>query len=391
MAQQTSIESLPKDLCSAEIFTRLDPESLYNCKRVSRSLYDLISNRSFTQLYSEKRPSITGFFFQSSDAYPEKLQYVSIYPNQEYVADPPSCLGFLDSPAILQNSCNGLLVWLVDNSQLIVSNPLTNKSIPLNWSFDSVKVFAHGVAFDPLVSDHFKVIVLVGESKGCLKSKVFSSEGMNWGAGIETQVPFDQALPYSSSKGVYLNGVLYWELRDNSLLAYDVSNDADCFVRLPQLKKKTKHLEFTEAGCLGLSRGNLCYSRLVGTVLRVWKTKQMPLARSGNWAIEHKVNLCGVMKMNSRMKFRGSQALAFLNDCHGILLSIKHGVIEFRFGDNAVQNMYKARRIASRRIVDVADHVQPSMFFPFVQSLALFNICIKSLCTQSSGSLSDEA
>ena len=112
MAHQTSIDSLPRDLCCAEILTRLDPESLYTCKLVSKSWYDLITNRSFTQLYSEKRPKITFLFFQSNDMYPEKLQYVAIYPNQEYISDPPSCLGFLDSHAILQSSCNGLLLWL---------------------------------------------------------------------------------------------------------------------------------------------------------------------------------------------------------------------------------------------------------------------------------------
>lgn len=375
MAHQTCyIESLPKDLCSAEIFTRLDPESLFTCKRVSKSWYDLITNRSFTQLYSEKRPKVTSFFFQSSDMYPEKLQYVSIYPHQEYITDPPSCLGFLDSPAILKNSCNGLLLWLVGNSELIVSNPLTSRFLPIIWTFDFVGIFVYGVAFDPLVSNHFKVVIFVEESKECFKSKVFSSEGLSWSDGNETQVPINRALPYSGSRGVYLNGVMYWELRDHSLLAYDVSNEADCVIGLPPMKKKMKMAAFTEPGCLGVSKGKLCYCRLVDTVLHVWQTKQMPLARSGNWAIKHKINLCSVMKMYPEMKFRGSQALSFLNDCQGILLSIKHKVIEFRFGDNAVQNMYKARRNISRNNVDDADYVQPSMFFPFVQSLALFNI-----------------
>lgn len=374
MAHQTSIDSLPKDLCCTEILTRLDPESLYNCKLVSKSWYDMIKNRSFTQLYSEKRPKVTGFFFQSSDMYPEKLQYVSIYPNQEYITDPPSCLGFLDSPAILQNSCNGLLLWLVGNSQLIVSNPLASRCLPIMWNFDFLGIFAVGVVFDPLVSDHFKVVVFVEETKGCFKVKVFSSEGLNWSDGSETQVVVNRAKPYGCARGVYLNGVLYWELRDHSLLAYDVENEADCVVRLPAVKKKTRIGEFSEPGCLGVSKGKLCYCRVVGTVVQVWQTKQMPLSRSGNWAIKHRVNLCGVMRMYPEMKFRGSQALAFLNDCHGILLSIKHGVIEFRFGDDAVRNMYKARRYISRKNVDADENVQPSMFFPFVQSLALFNL-----------------
>ncbi|XP_074346192.1 putative F-box protein At3g16210 [Apium graveolens] len=374
MAHDTSIDSLPKDLCCAEILTRLDPESLYNCKRVSKSWYDLIKNRSFTQLYSEKRPKVTAFFFQSSDMYPEKLQFVSIYPNQEYISDPPACLGFLDSPAILQNSCNGLLLWLVGNSRIIVSNPLASRCLPIIWTFDFLEIFAYGVAIDPLVSDHFKFVVFVEETKGCYKVKVFSSEGLNWSDGSETRVVNNRALPYSCARGVYLNGILYWELRDHSLLAYDVGNEIDCVMRLPLVRKKTRSVEFREPGCLGVSKGKLWYCRVIGTVVNVWQTKQMPLARSGNWVVKHKINLCGVMRDYPEMKFRGSQALAFLNDCREILLSIKHGVIEFSFGDNAVRSMYKARRYMSRKNVDASEYVQPSMFFPFVQSLALFNL-----------------
>ncbi|KAK1358947.1 F-box domain-containing protein [Heracleum sosnowskyi] len=374
MAHQTSIESLPKDLCCAEILTRLDPESLYNCKRVSKSWYEIIKNRSFTQLYSEKRPKVTAFFFQSSDMYPEKLQFVSVYPNQESISDPPSCLGFLDSPAILQNSCNGLLLWLVGNSRIIVSNPLASRCLPIYWTFDFLGIFAYGVGFDPLVSDHFKFVVFVEETKGCFKVKAFASEELSWNDGRETQVVVNRASPYSCARGVYLNGVLYWELRDNSLLAYDVGNEVECVIRLPPVRKKTRNVEFREPGCLGVWKDKLCYCRVVGTVVHVWQTKQMPLARSGNWGIRHKINLCGVMRMYPEMKFRGSQALAFLNDCREILLSIKHGVIEFRFGDNSVRNMYKARRYISRKNVDADDYIQPSMFFPFVQSLALFNL-----------------
>ncbi|KAL1812028.1 hypothetical protein ACET3Z_022093 [Daucus carota] len=251
---------------------------------------------------------------------------------------------------------------------------LTSKFLPILWTFDFIGIFAYGLAFDPLVSDHFKFVVFVEETKGCFKSKAFSSEGLIWSDGVETEVLVNHALPYSGSRGVYLNGVLYWELRDHSLLAYDVDNDTDCVIELPPLKKKTKVLGFTEAGCLGVSKGKLLYCRLVGTVIHVWQTKQMPLERSGHWATKHKINLCDVMRVYPEMKFQYSQALTFLNDCHGILLSIRHGVIELRFGDNAVQNMYKACRCVSRKNMDAEGYIQPSMFFPFMQSLALFNI-----------------
>lgn len=272
MAYQTSIASLSKDLCS-EILSNSDPQSISICKSVSKSWNDIVSNTEFTKLYSEKRPSITEFFYQSSVSYPEKLQYVPVFPRQIYVTDPPSCLGFLDSPPILQNSCNGLLLRLVENAKLVISNPLTKKFIPLDYTFDFVNIILCGIAFVPSISDHFKVILLVVESM-CLKSRVFSSEEMNWSAGIETRV-FFKATPYSRYQGLFLNGIIYWELMDHSLYAYNVGDNVCCLIGLPEMKKITENsLALKQPGFLGESKGSLhYYCQVLDNVLNVWESQ----------------------------------------------------------------------------------------------------------------------
>uniref|UniRef100_A0A165A516 F-box domain-containing protein n=1 Tax=Daucus carota subsp. sativus TaxID=79200 RepID=A0A165A516_DAUCS len=373
MAYRTSITSLSKELCS-EIFSNSDPKSISICKSVSKSWNCIVSDTEFTKLYSQKRPPITGFFYQSSVLNPEKLQYVAVSPHQEYISDPPSCLGFLDSPAILVNSCNGLLLWLVEDTKLVISNPLTKKYIPLDWTFDFVEIYACGIAFDPSISDHFKVILLVVESVGCFKSRVFSSEGMNWGDGIESQVPFKKGLPISSYKGVFLNGIIYWELKNQSLLAYNVSDNTSCLIGLPMIKENAMKLSFKrQPACLGEFNGNLHYCRVFGSMLNVWGSKQMPLVSSATWALKYQIDLCSVTNTYPEMKFVGSQALAFVDDCNGILMSIEQWIIEVNFLYKAVQRRYRTR-INTPSAIEAAACVHPSMFFPFKQSLALFNI-----------------
>lgn len=373
MANQTSIASLPKELCS-EIISNSDPKSIAVCTSVSKSWNNIVTNTAFSKLYSQKRPSITGFFYQSSANSPEKLQYVPVSPREEYVSDPPSCLGLLDSPAILKNSCNGLLLWSVNN-RLVISNPLTKKFTPLDYTFHFVKIFACGVAFDPSISDHFKVILLVRESVRCFKSRVFSSEGMNWGDEIETQVPFSQAKPYSPYKGVFLNGIIYWELMNHSLYAYTAIDNVSCLIGLPIMEKNAENsLSRGQPGCLGEAKGSLHYCRVLDTVLNVWESEQLPLVSSATWDLKYRIDLCGVTNMYPEMNFLGSQALAFVDGCHAILMSTKHQIIEFSFGDDNVRKRYRAQINISRRNVTAARHVCSSMFFPFKHSLALFNI-----------------
>lgn len=370
MEFSNSISSLHKDVYM-EILARLDPRSLSRFKLVSKYWYHFISHPSFSKFYFKSRPSITGFFYQTSKQYPEKLKFVPISPHQENITDPPSCLGFLDSPAILHNSCNGLLHWSISPDQHFISNPLTNKSVTLIWPFGSCEVFACGIAFDPSISDHFKVIVLMVRQN--LKSRVFSSEEMDWGMEIESLVPGNHEPPYCRIKGVFLNGFLYWELRNNELIAYHVNDHIVSLVKLPVMDNLVEKLGFIEPGCLGESGGKLHYCRVLGTLLCVWEANQEALVNSSTWVHKHLVNLCGVMYKSPSIKPHGSQALAFLDDCQGILLGMKKKIVMYKFPDRAIQEVCEARRNG-----EIRAYVQPSMFFPFVESLALFNFPFRS-------------
>ncbi|KAK9287560.1 hypothetical protein L1049_015981 [Liquidambar formosana] len=365
----SSFNSLHEDLYT-EILIRLDAKSLARFKLVSKDWYLFLSNDYFTRHYSESRPSITGFFYETSTQYKEKLRYVSIDTKEDFVIDPPSCLGFLDGPARLVNSCNGLLHWVSSWDQQFISNPLTNKSVALPWPIPRHQFFACGIAFDPLVSDHFVVVVLLLQSRINLKSRIFSSETMEWGEMKEIVVIPHRPKPKCCKRGVFLNGFLHWEMTDNAILVYDVKGQSGWMMKSPMNDELVEKLGFSEPGCLGGFGGKLHYCRVIGTLLCVWVATQYSSSNSTIWVEQHSVNLYNVMCENSSIIPHGSQALAFL--CHGeeILLCVKGKIIGYRFDDNAVREVCKVQR-------SDGSHVEPSMFFPFVHTLALFNLPLR--------------
>lgn len=242
--------------------------------------------------------------------------------------------------------------------------------MPVEWPFGKNQVFSSGIAFDPSVSDQFEVVVLLIGSSDNLKSKSFSSERMDWGLEKETSILDSAIKPYCPNRGVFINGVLYWELKSNSLLAYNVKDQIDWFIELPVLKSVSKKLEFAEPGCLGESKGRLYYCRLIGTLLFVAQsstTSATSRAEMASWVPLHLIELSGVIRCGSpSIKPHGPQALAFLDDCSGVLVSVKNKIKAYYLGDGSVKEVCQVRGNGYQ-----LPYIQPSMFFPFVHTLAL--------------------
>ncbi|KAK2985822.1 hypothetical protein RJ640_018688 [Escallonia rubra] len=327
----------------SDILPRLDAMSVARYNLVSEEWYEFLSDPSFTDLFFSERPSITGFFYQTSSNYPEKIQYVAIDPHQEHVSYPTSCLGFLDNPAILHNSCNGLLHWSSSWYNHFISNPLTNKFVAVKIEYQNRPnmFFACGIAFDPNTSDHFEVIVLVGHpSLDVLRSKSFASQTLKWGMERKTLVPRNQAAPYCPHRGVFLNGSVYWELRSNVLLAYDVRDQSASLIKLPDDIdiSDENNLGFDQPGCLGVSGGKLHYCRiLMAMILYVWVEMEDNSTNTTTWVRRFSVNICDSMRRNPSMlvPYYLSEALSFVNGCKWVLVGVRGSVVALRLKDGA--------------------------------------------------------
>ncbi|KAK3012341.1 hypothetical protein RJ639_011642 [Escallonia herrerae] len=341
MKQFSSTSSLHKDLYM-EILQRLDAKSLTRFKLVSKQWYKFLSDPSFATVYFVKRPSITGFFYQTSGKYEEKIQYVPIERTQEPVSDPTQCLGFLDEAAILRNSCNGLLHWASSRYMHFVSNPLTNKFIAFRFPYDDVTFFACGIAFDPTVSDELQVILIVGHpGLGVLRLCSFASETQNWCVEKETLVSANHKQPHCPYRGVFFNGVLYWELMDNVLLACDASDHSTSIVKLPAVDS----LSGAKPGCLGCSNGRLQYCRVLKDMfLRVWVARQCGMTNSTSWVFEYKVKVCELMPEKPAMMppLDEVQPLGFLDGCDGILVAVRDAINAYSVKDGAVKKSLRA-------------------------------------------------
>ncbi|XP_057464913.1 uncharacterized protein LOC130754687 [Actinidia eriantha] len=402
-----SVCPLPEDVI-LEILTRLDVKSLCLLKLVSRGCNAFLSLPSFSLLYSQKKPPITAFFYQTSKDYPQKLQYVLIDPKDEPIFDPPSCLGFLDYPVFLRNSCNGLLHWSSTEGtqrQHFISNPLTNKFVEISWPINSNELFASGIVFNPALSDHFRVVVLAVRSQQSLKLKVFSSETMRWDK-VRRTLAFDtRELPFCPDRGVFLNGFLYWESNRNALIAYNVDDQHVHLMKLPLMSELNRNLGFEDLGCLGESRGRLHYCRVMDMLLSVWVANQKSSDNSVDWVHQYSVNLSNVMcegpsiirprgpnnSVNwvhqhlvnlsnvtcegpSIIRPRGARALAFLDGCECVLVGVEGKVMAYLLNGGGVREVCKVRRNGF-----TSGYLRPSEFFPFVHSLALSNLPSKRI------------
>ncbi|XP_010271380.1 PREDICTED: uncharacterized protein LOC104607435 [Nelumbo nucifera] len=400
----SGVPSLNSDVYS-EILYRLNVKSISRFKSVSKEWNAIISSPSFALNYSKRKPSITGFFYSSSRAYKEKLRYVSIDHREDDVSDPSSCLGFLDNPAILRNSCNGLLHWSCSRDLHYISNPLTRKSVPVPWTAVDVSVFfSSGIAFDPSVSLHFELVVLMlqfqsGEGHH-LHVKTFRSETGQWGETkkiltIDPQVRV-RLFPISPYQGVYLNGCLHWEMNDNALLVYNVNQESAYLMELPPLQsssssypqpRRRRPFRFmgllgeqrsnSLTGCLGESGGCLHWCRLGQHLLQVWSLQNNEHSSSVDWIPKYTVYLDALLLENSQTSgaiIKGEiLVLGFLHDCRGVLLSQGGKVLAYHFGSNLANGVTKIES-------NVWSVIQPYMFFPFVHSSAVANCLGLFLC-----------
>ncbi|XP_060172302.1 F-box protein At5g07610-like isoform X1 [Lycium barbarum] len=219
-----------------EILLFLPPKPLIRFQTVSKHWFSIISAQRFRQLHCRKKHSsgkVDGILFCW---WVYGNNYVDFIPFNNCMSKKQKGIIPLAFKNIVVNStsskiehlhsCNGLFCigfnMGVENDQVYyVYNPSTNKRrlVPLPCTKPR-EVMVMNLAFDPKVSDYYKLVCVI-KSDEIYEFSVYSSETGVWRESMEI---LDIKQQYFIAQGVFLNGCMHWVSEMLSFLRFDLDS-----------------------------------------------------------------------------------------------------------------------------------------------------------------------
>ncbi|XP_028092868.1 F-box protein At5g07610-like [Camellia sinensis] len=223
-----------------EILLHVPTKSLLRFKCVSKHWLSLISDPQFSCNHARrmKISLISGLYFHYKPWNFKELISVSFHSHSSLPT-----LAFLNgvgersTPRIV-DSCNGLLLCSkVYGRHFIVCNPTTQKYTTLaEPNSKSSRLSLHGfgayLAFDPLKSPHYKVVLVncsplfAGIRGSSYWIDIYSSESASW-----KHIPVSTSPGDSLTRRVFWNGAIHWMSDQNIHFRFDV--DAETLTGAP--------------------------------------------------------------------------------------------------------------------------------------------------------------
>ncbi|XP_059664252.1 F-box protein At5g07610-like [Cornus florida] len=239
-----------------KILLHLPAKSLIRFKSVSKAWLSLISGHRFSllrwQFRHRQHPKITGLFFTYRSR--TEIKYIpltdpcnsngeeceSLAQFRDFSGDGVSidfCSGFrgggYSTVTPIVDSCNGLLLCFSRISRAYhVYNPTTKKFTTLSWPFSPTTFDLVYLAFDPLKSLHYKVVLLQRSLQGKVylyQIHIFSSKTNAWWRPLGD--PFTApTVDFNNVNGVYCNGSIHWIsiYRGKTSIYFDVDREKWC-------------------------------------------------------------------------------------------------------------------------------------------------------------------
>ncbi|KAI3722791.1 hypothetical protein L2E82_33879 [Cichorium intybus] len=237
------IEDVTKD----HILHYLPAKSLARCQLVSKEWESWISTPIFAHYQSQHFSQTSGFF----QNFKKNTHFHSLDKSSYGMPYPP--LRFLPKKVFIKSSCNGLLLCQEreDKSKYYICNPVNKEWLLLpNSCYNHGKYPKFVLAFQPSsfnFQPYYQVICpFTTPNEGLiLHFDIYDSNTKSWRASHEICV--DLGTSDLKSDGVFVNGVVYWEVTGGKLLAFDMKNEIYGVQKLP------------EGGALSMVHGELCY------------------------------------------------------------------------------------------------------------------------------------
>ncbi|KAH1032918.1 hypothetical protein J1N35_045092 [Gossypium stocksii] len=288
----------------AQILLRLPAKSLIKFKCVSKQWLSLISNPQFC-LSHTRHQGDEGFLHPT--ALLLKVQYIvspefDVVPLKHFSQVPFFHYISTSGLDILQ-SCNGLFVCEALDDDLNVSgyficNPTTKQFKKLSFLQNPIKdcEFYVSLAFDPLQSPHYKIIVVreVLENSFIFVLDIYASESDSWKVATTIFETKEEAC-MAFENAVFCNGKLHWNSYGNQSFYLDVEKERLQMMPMPTTLRENHRLEiyryFDECG--GRLHLAVTYHAFIDLDLHV---HQMASDYS-HWFLKHRLNVGDAMKV----------------------------------------------------------------------------------------------
>nr|XP_027067753.1 F-box protein At5g07610-like [Coffea arabica] len=246
-----------------QILLCLPPKSLIRFQCVSRGWLSIISNPSFRRLYCGSSNTRALFLFRKKWRKNPELNFISF--SDEYVSSMETAVSHLSSNFFTDgeitdlHSCNGLVAVVLklrDGSrEFSVYNPSTSQHrlIPqLNLLEKRHPFVALNIAFDPLKSDHYKLVCVWWGSPAITDRFAMGIMNISYGFSIyesETGTWRDSGdifeIDYAPlhtffRNGVLWNGCLHWITDWKAIVCFDLDKE-DINFTLPSPPASMEH------------------------------------------------------------------------------------------------------------------------------------------------------
>ncbi|KAK1584400.1 hypothetical protein Q3G72_032713 [Acer saccharum] len=272
------------------VLSRLPTKLLFGLKCVCKGWHQLLCDRDFTKVQSQKREQISGFFFQQRFQWcPYDIRTIAYIP-AEFIGLNQTVFSFLPEDVVVLASCNGLVCCRscvpCNDPAIYVCNPVNREWIKLNWSGPDRDSHV-ALAFDPCQnamerSINFK-LVQVRHSEATLDNlyfsfEIYSSDTGVWRMSKEICKCNDKLY---KNKGIFIGGVLHWLTDGDNILTFNIENELAWLIAVPL---SSIHFESITGSCIGESDGQLYYVIVSEEGLHVWLL-QDPF--ESKWTLKH--------------------------------------------------------------------------------------------------------
>ncbi|PQQ04143.1 uncharacterized protein Pyn_20258 [Prunus yedoensis var. nudiflora] len=326
--------SLCDDLLCNILF-RLSQKDLVKCKMVAKSWHKIISHVWLRRFWSQS--PVLGIFFRTlhpPDKTCVRLSYIFLDDKYFYLHKPSKLVSreyqfrlvksqMRDTSDYNLDCCNGLfLLFHPDTYQFCVFNPITKQhvSIPKARPHEH-EHFCAALAFDPLESNHYRVVRIdysqqqpycssTSTSTLTLFMDVFSSQSGEWvRRELQLNPMFIEGFKSCKvcSHFVYLRGVLYSLASSRKLLCIDLKIVQARALELPHVPEDDE--DDITMGCLGVSMDLVCYvKRDSSNVFRFWSYDDRLLICSYDFKSEkvtfvHEPKRCEIAPLDYHLPF----------------------------------------------------------------------------------------
>ncbi|KAK1387261.1 hypothetical protein POM88_015439 [Heracleum sosnowskyi] len=380
------------------IFIHLPVRSLARFKSVSQQWLALIANSKFRLKHTLENPSSripSGLFLYNPVFKDNTVHSISL---SGFGGKIPTCADPIELPddvpiksmklradenvMLMVHSCNGLNLFrfnTFDNQMksYCVRNLVTNqlKFVPLpKFDGDNYEwISSCYLAFDPLVSPHYKVICVKGMNRIGSKILIFSSETGKW---RDTNVTMDDhKLEYAI--GDYCHGAIYWIERGYLKLScyrFDIEAEIMTEISMPTTADGPNFRHF------GASYGHLylvCVRDQKEKVFNVFELNQITM----KWSIKHWVHVNRLISSFPQVVAKGRNntspsAFSVLSVVRGeedsaLVMNISGEVISYNLRSKKVEVLLSELNweVQSRRRVEIASLSPIISAYPFIATL----------------------